>query len=134
MPAGETSMFVLLQHDPPLGQSANDRLGTHWDFLLELDPDQPLATWRLQADPRTSVMPIPAERLPDHRRLYLDYEGEISGGRGYVRRIDRGPATIESFDGRRLSIVLAGSILTGRFEITPRHPDSSELLFRRTNH
>ncbi len=25
------------------------------------------------------------ERLPDHRQLYLEYEGAVSGGRGYVR-------------------------------------------------
>jgi hypothetical protein len=28
--------------------------------------------------------------LPAHRRIYLDYEGEISGGRGTVRRWDWG--------------------------------------------
>lgn len=28
-----------------------------------------------------------AERLPDHRRLYLWHEGEVSGGRGVVERV-----------------------------------------------
>ena len=27
---------------------------------------------------------------PDHRRLYLDYEGPVLGGRGEVNRIDSG--------------------------------------------
>ena len=31
-----------------------------------------------------------ATRLPDHRKHYLDYEGEISGNRGTVARIDAG--------------------------------------------
>ena len=29
-------------------------------------------------------------RSPDHRRMYLDYEGEVSGQRGSVRRVDSG--------------------------------------------
>jgi hypothetical protein len=33
---------------------------------------------------------LPAARLADHRRLYLDYEGEISGNRGRVVRLIRG--------------------------------------------
>jgi hypothetical protein len=28
--------------------------------------------------------------LPLHRRRYLTYQGEISGGRGWVRRVDEG--------------------------------------------
>ena len=31
-----------------------------------------------------------AIRLPDHRKHYLDYEGEVSGDRGTVSRIDSG--------------------------------------------
>ena len=31
-----------------------------------------------------------AERLANHRRLYLDYEGEIAGGRGRVTRVAAG--------------------------------------------
>jgi hypothetical protein len=36
---------------------------------------------------------IEMQRIADHRSLYLDYEGPISGDRGVVRRLDRG--TIE---------------------------------------
>ena len=32
----------------------------------------------------------PATRLPDHRKHYLDYEGEVTGNRGIVSRIDAG--------------------------------------------
>jgi hypothetical protein len=41
-------------------------------------------------DPRASHKGIAAIALPDHRLHYLDFEGEISGGRGKVTRIARG--------------------------------------------
>jgi len=124
-------MFVLLQHDPPGGPQATGLPAAHWDFLIEIAGQDHLAAWRLLNDPRTGAAEIPAERLPDHRRRYLDYEGEISGGRGSVRRIDRGPATVEHFDARTLVAVLAGSILRGRFEITPRQDIGDALVWRR---
>jgi len=34
--------------------------------------------------------PTPIVRTPDHRAMYLDYEGPISGNRGTVRRVDAG--------------------------------------------
>ena len=70
----------------------------HFDLLL--DPggggnDHPLWTWRLPTHPDTwpTTLP-PATRLPDHRRLYLTYEGEISNHRGTVTRIATGTATL----------------------------------------
>ncbi|MFM9958339.1 MAG: hypothetical protein ACKVZJ_09685 [Phycisphaerales bacterium] len=33
---------------------------------------------------------IEGERLPDHRRRYLWYEGEVEGGRGCVERVAAG--------------------------------------------
>ena len=49
--------------------------------------------WRLHVDPTTGE-PVPATPNADHRLHYLDYEGEVAGGRGQVRRIDAG-----TFDG-----------------------------------
>jgi hypothetical protein len=37
-----------------------------------------------------------AQRLPNHRRAYLDYEGEVSEGRGSVRREAAGVLRIAS--------------------------------------
>ncbi len=75
--------FALLEH------TTTD--GVHWDLLIEV-PDRPdLATWRLAASPlATSAATIPATALPPHRRIYLEYEGPISGDRGHVRRIAGG--------------------------------------------
>ncbi|MFO0937916.1 MAG: hypothetical protein U0798_15550 [Gemmataceae bacterium] len=67
--------FVLLEHDWP---------ERHFDFMLEGDHGQ-LLTWRLPILP-SELCVLAAERLPDHRRAYLDYEGPISGNRGTVVR------------------------------------------------
>src|SRR5262249_15642668 len=48
-----------------------------------------LRTWRLAAPPQPRL-PIDAELIFDHRKLYLDYEGPVSGNRGNVTRGDRG--------------------------------------------
>ncbi|MEI8016562.1 MAG: DNA polymerase ligase N-terminal domain-containing protein [Schlesneria sp.] len=71
--------FVILVHDHPF---------LHWDFLLE-NGDH-CRTWRLLVDPELSVDDFPAEAIPDHRLIYLDYEGPISGQRGAVTRWDSG--------------------------------------------
>lgn len=70
--------FVILEHDHPV---------LHWDLMLE--SDGVLQTWRL-ADMPAPGKPIEATALGDHRLLYLDYEGPVSGNRGTVRRWDAG--------------------------------------------
>ena len=62
--------FVILEHDHPT---------LHWDFLLE--DGEVLRAWRLLAEPGPGAA-VAAEPNFDHRRLYLDYEGPVSGGRG----------------------------------------------------
>ncbi|MBL0926071.1 MAG: hypothetical protein IBJ11_00250 [Phycisphaerales bacterium] len=70
--------------------------GHHYDVLLSrlaepADPDQRvLMAWRIAAavwKKGPFVREFEAERMPDHRAAYLEYEGEISGGRGTVRRV-----------------------------------------------
>lgn len=55
-----------------------------------------------------------AQRIADHRRLYLDYEGPVSGGRGSVRRLAAGWMRIEQSSPQ--SLILAGRLgeATGR--------------------
>lgn len=71
--------YVILKHDAPRG--------LHWDLLLETAGL--LAAWAIVRSP-DEPGEIPAEKLPDHRRVYLEYEGPISGNRGTVTRWDRG--------------------------------------------
>jgi len=73
--------FVILHHCLPAGE--------HWDVMLETETA--LMTWSIppQCSWGSSFV-CPAVRLPDHRKHYLDYEGEVSGNRGAVVRIDAG--------------------------------------------
>ena len=79
--------FVLLHH------RISDK--EHWDLCLDLG--EALATWRIPRDPRTTpdktTHRCPAQRIADHRRAYLDYEGPVSNHRGEVRRVDQGTWT-----------------------------------------
>jgi hypothetical protein len=61
----------------------------HWDFLLERSDHTAAHTWRLLRHPCCGE-PIAAEPIPDHRLVYFEYEGEVSGGRGHVRRLEAG--------------------------------------------
>jgi hypothetical protein len=91
--------FALLWHEIPEvqdeSQSANfvSSVGSHWDLLLELDNGE-LLTWQIASLPDlkrlTQSLEIPAKRLKNHRSIYLDYEGPISGNRGSVQRLASG--------------------------------------------
>jgi hypothetical protein len=124
-------MFVVLEHNTTqaTGVPPAER-GRHWDLLIELPGRERLPTWRLACNPLDTTAAIPAERLPDHRRLYLDYEGELTRNRGAVRRVDRGPATIERFEDDCVVVVLNGDRLQGRFEIVSH--EGGHAVFRRT--
>lgn len=81
------SRFVLLRHSFPDG----DARKSHWDLMLE--QSESLFTLQLLALPVAECsqdQKIQASRLPDHRRLYLDYEGPVSGERGGVRQVASG--------------------------------------------
>ncbi len=85
--------------------------GVHWDFLLQHD-DGPLRTWAIRT-PIVSDRDLKADRLPDHRAIYLDYEGPISGGRGIVSRWDSGTYRVERWTDDRILLDLFGERLDG---------------------
>ncbi|MCL2745305.1 MAG: hypothetical protein FWE67_15795 [Planctomycetaceae bacterium] len=79
--------FVILEH-----QTEN---GTHWDLMFEEEPDAPLTTFsfppqKIDEAGSLSSFRSEARNLPPHRNEYLNYEGEISGKRGNVKRIAAG--------------------------------------------
>jgi hypothetical protein len=81
-----------------------------------------MATWQLAENPvnlvrASGVNAIPARRIQDHRRFYLDYEGPVSGNRGHVTRVDRGTYTLLNQQPRHWSVRLAGSVLIGTFDL-----------------
>jgi hypothetical protein len=86
----------------------------HWDLMLEAGAA--LRTWRLEAPPR-SGRPLRATHLGDHRPLYLDYEGPVSGDRGQVSRHDRGTFTWEVDADDRVTVRLLGERLKGQLRL-----------------
>ncbi len=103
--------FVLLRHDCP-PDSGNP---SHWDFMLQMG--EVLWTWQLQELPDAWVsvlglgetagrVEVRANRLPDHRLVYLEYEGPVSGDRGTVRRIAAGSYQLLDRQPDRLKVEL----------------------------
>jgi hypothetical protein len=100
--------FTILRHDSPKG--------LHWDLLLE--SGAVLRAWALPRPPQPG-MEMTAEALPDHRLLYLEYEGPISGDRGTVAAWDRGEYCRQRECDIELAIEFRGEKLTGRATLRP---------------
>ena len=83
--ADEPRRYVVLRHEgiPE----------PHFDLMFELEPGRPLATWRSTEWPLKTYPRL--ERLNDHRREYLGYEGPVSNDRGFVRCVERGTFEME---------------------------------------
>lgn len=97
--------FVVLEHEWN---------GLHWDLMFEFQGV--LRTWATD-DPLTIGNRVQARQLTDHRMIYLDYEGPISGGRGRVRRIDQGSYEAEHWDEHLVTLRLQGHQLDGVLEL-----------------
>ncbi len=125
-----TGRFVVLRHEMP----AHAQRSSHWDLLLEAGPV--LAAWELPCPllaSRETSGPItgPARRLPDHRVLYLDYQGPIAGDRGHVTRVAAGvhhthfePTNLRCPSDVRWIIELMGCVID---EPPNRQPPSREI-------
>ncbi len=100
--------YVILLHEvsPGAGPAATGGRGTHWDLMLECDGV--LRTWALAEIPVGNGHTV-AERLPDHRLAYLEYEGPVSGNRGHVTRWDAGDYQFAAESSQRLEIRLSGT-------------------------
>lgn len=76
---------VVLRHSQPDGSS-------HYDWMLE-HPDRlderRLRTWRTEVRPDRAAA-FAGEQIGDHRAIYLEYEGDLGGGRGQVARVASG--------------------------------------------
>jgi hypothetical protein len=94
--------FVILLHEMP----ANCSRATHYDLMLEHGPM--LRTWALERIPGVGET-VSAQRLDDHRPVYLDYEGDISADRGQVRRVDQGDYEMIEDRPERLVVKIGGT-------------------------
>lgn len=102
--------YVVLQHETP----ADPDRPVHWDLMLE--NGGVLWTWALPEIPRSGVEAA-AQRLADHRVMYLDYEGPISRGRGVVRRIMSGEFEFESVTDDRIHLRVGSGDLPRQVEL-----------------
>ncbi len=113
--------FVLLEHVWD---------GVHYDFMLEAWPGGPLKTWAID----TEVVPdrdLPAKSLPDHRAAYLDFEGAISGGRGIVKRIDRGEYEVVEWTDESVRVRIKEGQICGEVALWKvRGEETSAWIFR----
>ncbi len=108
--------YVLLEHL----SAPDDPAGRHWDLLLEAG--EACRTWRLARVPKPGGDPVPAAEIAPHRLAWLDHEaGEVSGGRGFARRVDGGSyeALRESdlADPDRVVVRVQGESLAGQLEL-----------------
>ena len=97
--------FAILEHDFP---------ERHWDFMLEAG--DVLRTWKLHA-PLQRGEPVKAEVSFDHRLVYLEYEGPISGNRGSVIRWDAGSFEWQHDDKDLVRVFLDGMNCKGSVEL-----------------
>jgi hypothetical protein len=107
------SRFVLLEH---VGHP-DDPAGRHFDLLLE--EAAACRTWRLAEMPTVDGPAIAASPLPEHRLIWLDrLEGEVSGGRGFARRVDAGQYEWQMDQAaEEIRLFLKGSLLSGQLTI-----------------
>ncbi len=103
--------FVILEHDHPF---------FHWDLLLE--NGESLKSWRVRQNLLVQHVQI-IERLADHRIIYLDYEGPVSGNRGTVLRWDEGELIRFDRQQESLCVELKGNKIAGAIRIDlPEQP------------
>ena len=113
--------FAVLEHTG----APDDAAGRHYDLLLEMAGG--CRTWRLGELPQPGGPAVAAVELPVHRLAWLDHEaGEVSGNRGFVRRVDAGtyveppPASGEVAGPGTVAVVLRGDRISGRLVLVVR--------------
>jgi hypothetical protein len=110
--------FTILEHDNPRGK--------HWDLMLEMG--ESLKTWALAVAPASNVE-ILCQSLPDHRLVYLDFEGPLAGDRGSVTRWDSGTFQFQQQGDTEYVVELSGDKLHGRAMLNKMPDDPSRWRF-----
>ena len=110
--------FAILEHTG----APDDPAGRHLDLLLENGLS--CRTWRLLEMPHPGGPAVAALELPPHRLAWLEHvAGEVSGCRGFARRIDSGGYEMLSGDAAEIATVtacvlsMAGDKVAGRLRL-----------------
>ena len=107
--------WVLLEHKV----YSDNSLNTHYDFLVENGID--CLTWKFFKLPLLNQASIEIFKQPNHRLVWLSrIEHELTGNRGFVKRIDHGvfKNVSNKFDSEYYTFILNGELLYGLFEIS----------------
>ena len=110
--------WVLLQHEVYSGNCCD----VHYDFLVENGLD--CLTWKFLKLPLLNQASVEIIKQPNHRLVWLSrLDHELSGNRGYVKRIDHGifKNVSDKLDSECLRFILDGKLLYGLFEISKNH-------------
>lgn len=113
--------WVLLHHqveDLPVSSGGLGR-GDHYDLMLSPPGAGQLWTWAIPINPVLQELPFEcqAERLADHRRIYLDYQGSISDDRGHVQQAAKGTFEVIVWSEQQIEVRL-------RLDEAAEHKDS----------
>jgi len=126
--------FVLLRHECPRGYEKP----SHWDFMLEAG--EALLTWELRELPDSwqdqadncdapGKKQVKATRLADHRLVYLDYEGPLSGNRGTVLRVETGNFVFLTHEAEKVEVHLQGRRINAGVTLFVEHsPNDWQLV------
>ena len=107
--------WVLLEHKV----YSDNSFGIHYDFLVESGVD--CLTWKLLKLPLPNKASVKISKQPNHRLVWLSREEyELSGNRGFVKRIDQGifKNVSDKLGSDIFRFILDGQILYGLFEIS----------------
>ncbi|QDU70426.1 hypothetical protein [Mucisphaera calidilacus] len=120
--------FVILEHRLPGAP--------HFDLMLSLgacrDPEA-RDLWTVRVGERPGGWAgrvVVADRLADHRRAYLRRTGLVSGGRGTVRRVDRGRLWVHRLAEGLVDVSVCGRVVAGRLRGERLAGDRWRLSFR----
>ena len=107
--------WVLLEHKV----FSSNSIDIHYDFLVENGKD--CLTWKFLKLPLLNQASIEIFKQPNHRLVWLSRkEYELSGNRGFVKRIDHGifKNVSDKLDSEYYRFILDGELLSGLFEIS----------------
>ena len=107
--------WVLLEHKV----YSSNALDIHYDFLVENDID--CLTWKFLKLPLLNQASIEIVKQPNHRLVWLSrIDHELSGNRGFVKRIDHGifKNVSDKSNSECCRFILDGKLLYGLFEIS----------------
>ena len=104
LPPGTHLPYVVLHH--------TGIAEPHFDLMVDVPGRAKLVTWRIKTPPAewSRAATFVPERIQDHRRVYLTFEGPLSENRGTVARVAAGTAIVSAQTRAALEMRLEGAI------------------------